>query len=233
MNRKMIGMASAGLLTLVGAQANAALLNIDYSYTAGAYGFTSSSTLPAVNPFGADNDATGGFPPAYIAPVPVYGTGTIDTVTGDIVLGPIDWKLRVTSGAVGFYGWSETLNGSFAGNTFTHSGVTVNGGSLVCEPPPGSACASVGATPGAGSAPKPLLLDSDLTIAFTSLGVGGTGQYLGTKVLVAGAGPGGSDIVEAYTVNMEITSAVPVPAAVWLFGSGLAGLAGLARKRRV
>ncbi|RRQ21596.1 VPLPA-CTERM sorting domain-containing protein [Thiohalobacter thiocyanaticus] len=27
-------------------------------------------------------------------------------------------------------------------------------------------------------------------------------------------------------------SAVPVPAAVWLFGSGLAGLVGIARRRR-
>jgi len=38
------------------------------------------------------------------------------------------------------------------------------------------------------------------------------------------------------TVSVDLTgnvSAVPVPAAVWLFGSGLLGLAGLARRRKV
>ena len=39
----------------------------------------------------------------------------------------------------------------------------------------------------------------------------------------------------AYTADIEfnnVTSVVPVPAAVWLFGSGLLGLMGIARKRR-
>ena len=36
-----------------------------------------------------------------------------------------------------------------------------------------------------------------------------------------------------YTIHLEGTiSAVPVPAAAWLFGSGLVGLAGVARRRR-
>ena len=33
-------------------------------------------------------------------------------------------------------------------------------------------------------------------------------------------------------VDVSIVQAVPVPAAVWLFGSGLLGLAGIARRRR-
>ena len=33
------------------------------------------------------------------------------------------------------------------------------------------------------------------------------------------------------TINVTATSAVPVPAAVWLFGSGLLGMAGVARRR--
>ncbi len=227
--KKTLGLVSASLLALAGTQANAAVLGISYSYTATAPMFTSSSTLPAVNPFGTDNDAAVAVPPPpkALAPVPVYGTGTIDTVAGTITLGPIDWKLRINSGAVGFFNWSETLNGSFSGNDFTHTGTTPNSGALVCEIAGSSGCLSVSS----GGLPLPLPVDAS-GISFTSLGVGGTGQYLAGKVLVAGAGPGGSDIVEAYTANMEITSAVPGPAAVWLFGTGLAGLAGLARKRR-
>jgi len=38
----------------------------------------------------------------------------------------------------------------------------------------------------------------------------------------------------AYTLHLEGTvSAVPVPAAAWLFGSGLMGLAGVARRRKI
>ncbi len=37
-----------------------------------------------------------------------------------------------------------------------------------------------------------------------------------------------------YSIKLTYnTSEVPLPAATWLFGSGLAGLAGLARRRKV
>ena len=48
-------------------------------------------------------------------------------------------------------------------------------------------------------------------------------------VLIAGGG-GGSDYLAL--VSMQV-STVPVPAAVWLFGSGLIGLAGFARRKKV
>lgn len=38
--------------------------------------------------------------------------------------------------------------------------------------------------------------------------------------------------ISSLSITYETVSAVPVPAAVWLFGSGLIGLAGVARRKR-
>ena len=70
------------------------------------------------------------------------------------------------------------------------------------------------------------------TLTFTAVGAAGSS----TLVTVAdGAGLGGGwspamDLYEAGTVNIA-ASAVPIPAAVWLFGSGLLGLIGIARRK--
>jgi len=46
----------------------------------------------------------------------------------------------------------------------------------------------------------------------------------------AGGGPTVSNNLQFYITSIDVT-AVPVPAAVWLFGSGLLGLAGIARRK--
>ena len=56
-----------------------------------------------------------------------------------------------------------------------------------------------------------------------------------TVQLKASCGPVVGCGVDAYFDNLTITtdvSAVPVPAAVWLFGSGLLGLVGVARRKK-
>lgn len=72
------------------------------------------------------------------------------------------------------------------------------------------------------------------TLTFTAVGAPGSS----TDIIVgdgAGAGGGWSPPIDGYnpaTVNVVNTSVIPVPAAVWLFGSGLLGLVGIARRRR-
>lgn len=79
------------------------------------------------------------------------------------------------------------------------------------------------------------------TTSFNTAGATGYGTTLGQLSLGTDDGVGGSPMdsgpFSTFNLNydftsMTIVSAVPVPAAVWLFGSGLLGLAGFARRRR-
>ncbi len=66
------------------------------------------------------------------------------------------------------------------------------------------------------------------TLPFTDDGIGGS-------PMKAGPFPGFNanfDITDLTVTNITTPSAVPVPAAVWLFGSGLMGLVGVARRRK-
>ena len=72
-----------------------------------------------------------------------------------------------------------------------------------------------------------------MTIGFTAVGAGSSSLNLSESALwtfadIFGSPYGDQVVFESAMVNV---SAVPVPAAVWLFGSGLIGLAGLARRR--
>ncbi len=72
------------------------------------------------------------------------------------------------------------------------------------------------------------------TLIFTAANNTGPG-VLTTDVTVSdGAGPGGgwSPPIDSYVPGTVNVQAVPIPAAVWLFGSGLLGLVGVARRRQ-
>ncbi|MFK5947582.1 MAG: VPLPA-CTERM sorting domain-containing protein [Methylococcales bacterium] len=81
------------------------------------------------------------------------------------------------------------------------------------------------------------------TSAFNTVGQAGFGTTLGQLSLGTDDGIGGSPMDNGpftnFNANFDMTSitvtkisAIPVPAAVWLFGSGLVGLAGIARRRK-
>ena len=75
-------------------------------------------------------------------------------------------------------------------------------------------------------------INGTTTYAFDfTIGTGATiGDYLiDIKVGISG---GRSDITESFLVSVVPPSEIPVPAAAWLFGSGLIGLVGVARRRK-
>ena len=81
------------------------------------------------------------------------------------------------------------------------------------------------------------------TSSFNTVGQNGFGTTLGMLSLGTDDGIGGSPMdngpFSGYNANFDMTSVtvtnistIPVPAAVWLFGSGLIGLVGVARRRK-
>jgi len=69
------------------------------------------------------------------------------------------------------------------------------------------------------------------TVEFQAIGTGSSLLLL-TELGINPFASGGSLINPNFADASVNVSAVPVPAAVWLFGSGLLGLAGIARSRR-
>lgn len=116
----------------------------------------------------------------------------------------------------------------------------------------GAVVADVGsATPASDNAlydqgPAPLAMTNWNTVSLCTPGVNCIGNALSGGAPSIDDGIAGSPMLDGpfpgFNVNFDIgsgnsltvtqVSAVPVPAAVWLFGSGLIGLAGLARRKK-
>lgn len=241
---KKLALTAAAAALLAAGQANAAIYEITYSYQTEST-YTSSQPLhPSGTPDGDGALGPGGDAIHGIPATPVYGTGTLDTDTGEILLGPIDFEVNVTGGSYGYVGWSQLLTGSFSGSTFSMTTPsTVVGGSSVCEDTSSTACtnANVGGegqlpqalqapqlyTPGSscgfGCTTDPVTTPVD-EIVFDMIATGGFGEYLHESNV--------EPDFSITTIGITIGNEVPVPAAAWLFGSALLGLGGLARKRR-
>lgn len=249
---KKIILTTASVALLAAAPVHATVYNISFDYLQGSL-YTASKPMVGgapdpfhlIGPAGVPVLAMHVGPWGNIGPQVISGSGWLDTITGQIHLNPTDIEITVVSGSYGYVGWSQTINGSFNGTDFIMSGATVNGGSIVCEDATSNGCVSSG---GVGSAPAalglaqtytPLVLDEDgwvvtpevpvqlIPIGFDFIGTGGHGQYLHQSNIL----PAFEITSIDFVIGSEV-SQVPVPAAAWLFGSGLLGLVGAARKRR-
>ena len=150
-------------------------------------------------------------------------------------------------------GVDTTVTGSIGGGTFSvasttpffglvwtaHGGTTFGPGTYTIDTIEGGVY--TGIQVGAGQVGGHILFDWGATTNIDVVMVwdvtdngNGTVSYYSTDVdgdgvrglgMIDGAFPG-------FNANFDFVAAVPVPAAVWLFGSGLLGLVGVARRKK-
>jgi len=142
----------------------------------------------------------------------ITGTGSIDIVgTGTQSSGITPYWLSLDGATSAGDPGYDTFSG-----TLTLGGVDSDG--VFARKTTNDFWLTFGATPVMGSAVTGLVT---ATLDVETWAVVGT----------TGTVSAGSNMLGSYTVVSSF-SAVPIPAAVWLFGSGLLGLAGIARRKK-
>jgi hypothetical protein len=200
----------------------------------------------------ASNKTNPAPPPPNPYTLVVTGDWCIDTTTGDftgnIAYGDYKTQTNVTGfptidGRQTFVGVNQAFSGTGTWNnvpaqptlSFSYFNTTVNGGGASTQTQTSASCAN-GQTSILGKVCTSFAAASKnwegLTFLFTfnnSTKYSFTGSLTGTDT------SGTSISRNTTTINWTIAGidppAVPVPAAAWLFGSGLLGLAGAARRR--
>jgi len=226
MKKSLIALSVAAAFTATGAQAVTVLpaganLTIDagsfFAMGAGAYG-----TVPLLG----ENGIT-------------VGPGTGDTGTGshggdpvpsDVGAATQPWSFFYNTGYdyVGSNG-----SGSFGGSTETGvdmSAWTVTWNTIANIPMGGCSLVAGGCTQNPGQTNEVIFVNSGIG-DFTWDGNANGGAYTITYTATVPVGDPSNFGGVQYDVFLTGT-VVPVPAAVWLFGSGLLGLVGIARRRK-
>jgi hypothetical protein len=189
----------------------------------------------------------------------ISGTASFDTVSGSgsATVNPFDFynggpavahDISMQAIGDGLGGGGTLIAGKMLfdwnGNNNINVGIILDGAGMFGALPTlnvGDTISGVGAIPASNNIKKGKLPIGPAPMATTSFDT----EYHNGGVLISGDdGIGGSPMDNGpfvgFSANFDMTSmtlasvvpAVPVPAAVWLFGSGLLGLVGVARRRK-
>lgn len=202
---------------------------------------------------GVNVDSTGTVTNTYTAPSanpPVSGTWEIDQAngafSGNMYLGDYTTYTSVSVGILGSMNGTNVFadvnhditsgTGSWSGTSYTYSIATGGSNSGIASTYTNdvanssctgsgsvfgnTVCGTQGNTTGAWEG---ITINLDFASDFSS--------FTGTVTAVETSGSGITSNTATSTYNVAGVSEVPVPAAAWLFGSALVGLAGIGRKR--
>lgn len=176
----------------------------------------------------------------FLAVTLLFSHGSIaGTITWDSVNNPVSENDIFSLDIIGT-GFAEIVDGGGVDLTFDASVVNVlsvsfDTGVWNFVNNTGTINNTLGTVDGIAVSALPSTVTGDFifaTIQFQAVGLSGTNSSLGLTEFAGNPwASGGSNITPLDFVNGNV-SIVPVPAAVWLFGSGLLGLIGLARRER-
>lgn len=170
------------------------------------------------------------------------GNGTAD-FTGNLYFGDFDTYTKVSAlgstmtGTLSVQGAEHTIGGtgSWDGTNFSFTVPTGGGNSSIASTytETGRSCVGSGKIFGntvCGSASKttPEYEGLVLSLVFS----GDLSSFTGTLRTIETSGSGLTANTTTFDYAVNGAAAVPVPAAAWLFGSGLIGLSAVARRRR-
>jgi hypothetical protein len=165
-------------------------------------------------------------------------TFTVYDDTGQLV--PFDTTLvAAVAGNIGGGAWSVSSAETFLGSSWTtHGGTTFGPGTYIIDTIEGGI---YNFSVGAGQMGGHILwdwgtnTDMDIINVWDVNTVGGVTTYTSTDI--DGGGIPGIGMIDGpfatvpFSMNFDFSTAVPIPAALWLFGSGLLGLIGISRRK--
>lgn len=171
------------------------------------------------------------------------------TFTGEIEYGNYETQTNVSSlagsmqGHIVYTGVTQSFSGvgsyNEATNTFTYvkaAGASNSGGGSVYSATAPATCKSVGTVSsntvcGGWALGTPAWEGLNLNFVFSEDRSTFSGKLIGTEKSQVSGVPLIGTVTTTTTMNWNIVGEVPVPAAAWLFGSALVGLAGIKRRK--